>query len=341
MTVEQSISGKRLIFTAPKVAELQTVETPPPGAGQIRCHTLVSMISVGTETICYERNVDPGSHWDNWIKYPFEPGYLSVGEVLDVGEGVTQYKPGDRICSYAPHREYFIDSAETVFRAPEGVAPELAAWFQLNVIAQNGIREVAPVFGETAVVVGLGPLGQLAVRILGLAGMAHLIALDPAEHRCALARGNGPTQVWSEAATPEVVARVKELTGGAGADMVFDITGNPKVFHAAHAMLRKRGRLGMIGDVPKPSAQSMSGAAMEHSIKISFAHGSTPPYRGNAYYRWGKADMNEFFYEMVRQGRIRLEGLVTHRIVPEEAPPCYADLIKNRAAYMGVSIRWK
>ncbi len=328
------------IYTAPRQMEVRTVETPPPGTGQIRCQSICSLISIGTEMTCYAREVEAGSVWDEWIQYPFEPGYCSVGSVLDVGEGVADFAPGDVICSNAPHRGNFTDNAENIYLVPEGVSAESASWFQLNIIVQNGIRETNPVLGETAVVVGLGPLGQLAVRLLGLCGLRRLVAVDPSPERCALAEGHGPDNILAVTAD-KAVEQVKELTSGRGADIVFDITGHPAVFHAAQHMLARRGRLGLIGDVPKPGLQSLTHDIVSNSISIVGAHGATPPRTGNDYYRWGKAELTEFFFELIASGKINLDSLTTHRITPEEAPAKYAEIHGNRDAYMGVVVDWQ
>ena len=265
-------------FTEPKKLELRSEPCPAPGPGQVRCRTICSLVSIGTEMICYERNVEPGSNWDGWIQYPFEPGYSSVGEVVDLGEGVTGLKPGQLVCSTAAHRAWFVDRADSIYPVIEGVSPEQASWFCLNAIVQNGVREAHPALGESAVVVGLGPLGQLAVRILGLTGLSRLVAVDPAPDRCRLAQGNGPTDILCLTAD-KAEAGIAELTGGRGPEMVFDITGHPAVFHSCFRMLGKRGRLGLIGDVPWPSKQTLTHDVISKSISIVGAHGSSPRWK--------------------------------------------------------------
>ncbi|MBW7997276.1 MAG: zinc-binding dehydrogenase [Candidatus Glassbacteria bacterium] len=330
---------RAFIYTGPGRMELRPAETPPPGPGQMRCRTVCSLVSIGTEMTCYAREVEPGSVWDEWIQYPFEPGYSSVGRIVDVGGGVEGLRAGDLVCSNAPHRGSFTDNAENIYRVPENVSPESAAWFQLNIIVQNGIRETRPVLGESAVVIGLGPLGQLAVRLLGLCGLSSLVAVDPSDERCALAEGNGPDEILA-ATADAAVDRVRELTGGRGAEIVFDITGHPAVFHAAQHMLARRGRLGLIGDVPKPGEQTLTHDIVSNSISIVGAHGAVPPRTGNDYYRWGRQEMTEFFFGLVAAGRISLDELTTHRITPGQAPERYAEIHAERAAYMGVFVDW-
>ncbi|MCE5273045.1 zinc-binding dehydrogenase [bacterium] len=334
------VDNRVFYYTAPRTLEVKPEACPPPGPGQVRCRTLCGLVSIGTEMICYERNVEPGTGWDAWVQYPFEPGYSSVGEVVDVGPGVENVKPGQIVCSTAAHRAWFVDRADLIHLVPEGITPEQAAWFCLNIIVQNGLRESKPTLGENAVVVGLGPLGQLAVRLLGLAGMSRLIAVDPMPSRCTLAQGNGPTDVICSTCD-KAEAKIAELTGGTGAEIVYDITGHPAVFHSAFRMLGKRGRLGLIGDVPWPSQQNLTQDVIGKSISIISAHATTPPWEGNSYYRWGKKELVQFFFKMLAQKRISLEGLVTHRITPDQAPQTYADIFADRSRYLGVIIDWR
>lgn len=335
-----SIENKVFYYTGPQKMELVSEPCNPPGAGQVRCRTLCSLVSIGTEMICFKREVEPGSVWDQWIQYPFEPGYSSVGEVIDTGGGVSGLTPGELVCSTSAHRAYFIDRPENLHPVPGGLSPELASWFQLNIIVQNGIREAAPVLGETAVVIGLGPLGQLAVRFLGLAGLNHLVAVDPLAQRCEMASGNGPSEVLCHTAD-KALERVSELTEGQGADLVFDITGHPSVFLSAQHMLRKRGRLGLIGDAAYPSRQTLTHDVISKSLSIIAAHGAVPPWQGNDYYRWGKKELVRFFFDLLLAGRIRIDNLITNRIKPEEAPSVYLDILRDRSAYMGVVIDWR
>lgn len=337
--MSKDIPNTVFYFTAPRKLEIRHEDCPPPAKGQVRCKAICSMISIGTEMICFARNVEKGTGWDQWVQYPFPPGYLSVGEIIDVGEGVEGLKPGMRVCSNSEHRAFFNDNALRVIPVPDKLPAEEACWFQMNIITQHGLRLARPVLGESAVVIGLGILGQVAVRLLGLWGLRDLIACDPLASRCDLARGHGPTEIFSGKAD-ELVTRVKEVTNGRGADIVFDITGNAAVFHAAQHMLAKRGRIGLIGDVPNPGAQTLTSDLINKSAEIISAHGSMPPQEGNFYYRWGRAEMTQLFFEYILAGRINMSKLNAHRYAPEEAPGVYLDVLDHREKYMGVIFDW-
>lgn len=339
MMPKGKITNRVFYFTEPEKMEIVTEDCPEPGRGEIRCKTLYSLVSIGTEMICFIRDVEPGSHWDNWIKYPFPPGYSMVGRIEDIGEGVEGFSKGELVCSMAPHREWFVDNAANIFRVPEGLNPELATWFTLNNIVQNGVREVKPILGETAVILGLGPLGQLAVRLLGIAGLKDLVAVDLSPERCALAEAHGPTQTLCSTAA-EAEKTVADLTGGSGAHIVLDITGHPDSFQSAHRMLGQRGRLGLIGDVAYPSKQCLTSQVIFKSLKISAAHAICPPNQGNSFYNWGRQEMTDFFFNLISTCRIKIDNLITHHPSPKDAPEIYSDLIGNRGKYMGIVFDW-
>ena len=95
-----------ILFTGPGQVELERHEVLPPGPGQVLVETRRTLISTGTELICLHRRFEPGSHWDAWVKYPFSPGYSSAGVVREVGDGVEGLRPGDRVATRRPHRQF-------------------------------------------------------------------------------------------------------------------------------------------------------------------------------------------------------------------------------------------
>jgi hypothetical protein len=74
-----------IYFTGKDQVETVHEAVTAPQGTQILVRTRKSLISTGTETICLGRKFAPGTHWDNWVKYPFATGYLHAGEVLEVG----------------------------------------------------------------------------------------------------------------------------------------------------------------------------------------------------------------------------------------------------------------
>ncbi|HEY9248181.1 MAG TPA: alcohol dehydrogenase catalytic domain-containing protein, partial [Rariglobus sp.] len=152
-------AGRRLMFPAAKQVVLESFPLTDPAPGEVVVETISSLLSTGTETICYNRKFDPGTHWDNWVKYPFYPGYATVGTVLAAGEGVTSLKAGDRVAHRAGHRSHAVIKAEECYRVPAGVNAGDAVWFPLAKIAGHGVRAAGITLGDAVVVIGAGPIG--------------------------------------------------------------------------------------------------------------------------------------------------------------------------------------
>ncbi|MCJ8329690.1 MAG: alcohol dehydrogenase catalytic domain-containing protein, partial [Lentisphaeria bacterium] len=159
-------NGRAIVFTDKLKAEIQTIDLADPGPGEFITRTLVSLISTGTECICFRAESDPGSHWDSWVKHPFNPGYSNVGEVIAVGEGVDQVELGQRIFTSRPHHEFHCHSvsAGDYNMIPDAISNEEATWAKLATISQTGVRRAEVELGDSVVVVGLGPLGLLITQ---------------------------------------------------------------------------------------------------------------------------------------------------------------------------------
>lgn len=320
------------------------VEVRPETVGELRpgevlIETRATLISTGTELICLGRLFEAGSHWDEWVKYPFSPGYSLVGRVTAVGDGVRTFCVGDRVAARQPHRQFVVASAEGLVPVPEGISDEDATWFGLATIVQNGVRRAAHALGETVVVIGLGQLGQLAVQYLRLQGAREIIAIDPLAPRLALARAHGATTTLALGAA-EAREAVLDLTGGAGADVVYDVTGAAPVFPAALRLLRRFGHLVLLGDTGTPSVQHLTPDVIRNGLSILGAHDSHPPAVATDHSPWSRGRMAELFFAYIARGDMRVADLVTHRYAPADAPAAYRLLCEDRAAAMGVLFDW-
>ena len=115
-------------------------------------------------------------------------------------------------CPHA-HQQFVVGKADAFFPIPDGVSDADAAWFTLSYIVQNGVRRGQHELGEDYVVVGLGPLGQLAVQFLNLLGAREIIAVDPVQFRLDLAKAHGATQGLA-LNVDEILPHVEKLTHG-------------------------------------------------------------------------------------------------------------------------------
>jgi len=327
-------TSRQVMFPRADAVELVEAEVPSPASGQLRCRAVASLVSTGTELACLRGEFDPRTFWAEWVQYPFAPGYSMVSRVEEVGAGVTGVRVGDPVFSFTPHAaEFVLDAAEATV-LPAGVSPEQAVWSSLAVTTQWAVRRAGFVFGETAVVVGLGLLGQLLVRYLRVAGARRIVAIDPDAARLELARAGGADEVLARGAADAIASH------GGAADVVFEVTGHPAVLAPASELVRPLGRLVLVGDAPKPSLQTLGPRIVADGISIIGVHAGTAAELATPSDPWTTAAMLEVFYGLVASGRMDLDGMLSREIALEEVPALYRELQADRGRGLGVLIRW-
>ena len=88
---------------------------------QVRVQTQYTLMSTGTENIIFNRAFDEGSHWDQWVRYPFYPGYCAIGVVQEVGADVHVPSVGRRVALRAGHRSQNIVPSAQAYLVPESI----------------------------------------------------------------------------------------------------------------------------------------------------------------------------------------------------------------------------
>lgn len=329
-----------IAFTGTDAVEVLAEPDPTPGPGDFVVTARVSLISPGTEGICLRRLFDPGTHWDDWVKYPFAPGYSLVGTVSAVGPGVTRVRPGERVAVRKPHRSAVLVTADDdVYRLPAGVSDADAAWFHLATIAQVGVRRAAHRLGDRVAVIGLGPVGQLAVRYARLSGAADVFAVDPVPRRVDLAVAGGAT-TGLVAPVAEAVAEIREKTGGRGVDVVYDVTGAAAVFAPALGALARFGRLVLLGDTGRPAEQRLAKNVIVEGLTIVGAHDMHGEFPASDQSPWNNLRMGELFLRYVERGDLSLDGLITHRFPAHDAVRAYDLVTRRDPEAMGILFDW-
>lgn len=333
------MKSKIVTFLAPGKVELREENVADPGPGQILIETSTSLVSTGTEGLCFRGDFDADSLWDWAMRYPQQPGYSNVGRVCRVGQGVERFKEGDRVFSTCPHGQYVLVVADhkNLVKVPDETADQEAVWSWLTVVTQTGVRRAEHAMGETAVVIGLGPLGQLTTQYLDLVGVREVLAIDPVASRLELAAKHGATACFCGGADAagEFVA---QYTEGRGADVVYDVTGGDRVLPMALKLVANLGKVVLIGDCPHPTRQHLTHDVLRRQIAVI---GTQNDYLPPQHDWWVAARQIPLFYQYLKRDRMRVADLISHRFTPAQAPQAYALLQENRASTMGVVFQWK
>ena len=191
------------------------------------------------------------------LDQPIPLGYSNAGVILQVGSGVVESKPGDRVVSNGAHSEMVHVPKNLSARIPDAVPEDAAAFTVVAAIALQGIRLAGPSLGETIVVTGLGLIGLIAVQLLRAHGCRVLgIDFDPIKLSLAEAFG-AETVNLSSGADPVMAAGTFSRGRGVDAVLITAATKSNQPVHEAALMCRKRGRIVLVG-VAGSNSQEMT-----------------------------------------------------------------------------------
>jgi 2-desacetyl-2-hydroxyethyl bacteriochlorophyllide A dehydrogenase len=323
------------------------VDMPEPAANQIlvKCH--VSAVSAGTELAVYT-----GTH--QWLKdpkmtdwkFPFRPGYSAAGEVVAVGKDITGWKAGDRVSYPGNHAAYEMltigHERGRLWKLPENLDYEKAS---LACVARYGLG--APVragitLGRSAAVLGLGIIGQFALRCLIAAGAYPVVGIDSVAMRRQAALAAGASHVINPDAG-DARQQLSDFLQARGAEVVADATGVPGAIPVAMSLACDAGQVVVVGS-PRGKAQEVNFYDDLHRryIEVTGAHGNMLFEAGHTRLA-GAWDINKaqhWLLGALASGRLSLAGLVTHRITPEGLGEAYEGLLKKKEEYLGVVMKW-
>ena len=287
---------------------IEDVPVPTPGAGEL-------LIDVKATAVNYADSLMVAGQYQTKPPLPFSPGLETAGIVAACGDGVTRFKPGDRVMAILPHgglaAKAIAAEAET-FAIPATMSFDEAGAFPVAYISSHvAIRwqgRLEP--GETMLVLGAaGGVGLTAVEI-GKAMGARVIAAASSAEKLAVARERGADEVINYA-TEKLTERVMALTNDKGADVSFDPVGGD-LFDAALSSLGWGGRIlliGFVAGIPKIPANRLL-------VKHRAALGSSLRY-----FRWHAPDKLRRTVEELLQwySEGKLRPLISHRLPLERS----------------------
>ncbi|WP_309119959.1 zinc-binding alcohol dehydrogenase [Paenibacillus sp.] len=311
-------------------------ERPVIQPNYVLMQTRYSMVSPGTELTSIRRS---GSA-------PSSLGYSAAGIAVEVGEQVDHIRIGQPVACYgAPyvnHSEYLLVPKHLITPVPDHVDLKEAASAGLGAIAIHALRQSGLVFGEIAVVIGLGIIGQLLARIAHAAAIK-VIALDLIEERrAALREVPGIAVCSSNAELEDAVARV---TGNIGADAVFHCAAGrqKELLDGSFDWIRDRGKIVIVGDMVMEFTRSQM-FKKEADVIISRAGG---PGRYDAayekecrdypigYVRWTEGRNMQEYIRLLSDRLICVSSLITRQSSLFDVAEMYRDFVDRPQQILG------
>jgi predicted dehydrogenase len=342
------------------------VPIPKPGKGEALVRTGASLVSAGTERMLVEfaeksllgkakarpdlvrqtldkvRREGLISTVDavrNRLDEFLPLGYSSAGTIVDVGEGLQGFRVGDRVAcaggGFAVHAEYAVVPRNLMAQLPDEVDIERGAFATLGAIALHGFRLAELQIGERVAVIGLGLLGLMAVQIARSAG-CRVLGIDINRDRVELSRKLGVEAVSVEGA----VEKGRAETGGKGFDAVIicAATESSNPVELAGEIARDRARVISVGAVGLKIPRNLY-YEKELTFLVSRSYGPgryDPAYEEGGqdypigYVRWTEGRNLSAFVDLLIDGRVDVDTLITHRFPIAKGIEAY-DLITARS----------
>src|SRR3569833_2864598 len=227
-----------LLLSGPRTLAFDPLDLMPLGPREVRLRTLFSGISAGTELTQYRgTSAYMNRRWDEKLRlfkesdtpswtYPIPNlGYEEVGEIVELGAEVSGLALGQRVFGTWWHRTHhtMTDSDVIARFFPEGAEPRSGIFSHIGAVALNGVHDARIRMGDLVVVFGLGVPGQIVDQMARASG-ATVIGVDHVASRRAMAEQLGADRTLDPTAGA-VAERIKDETGGRGADICIEVSG--------------------------------------------------------------------------------------------------------------------
>ena len=348
---------KKLVATAPRVAELKDYEDSPIQSNEVRVKVEFAAPKHGTELADF-RGTTPfidGKFDNDWkvfveraadeprgIEFGDLPiGNMFVGTIIEAGADVTEYAVGDRVCSYGPIKETEIVNAVDNYKLRKmsrEASAKNAVCYDPAQFALGGIRDANVRSGDNVVVIGLGAIGQLAVQMAKKSGASIVIAVDPIEKRREIAGKYGADYCFDPTAC-DVGYEIKRITGKMGADAILETSGSVQALQSALKGLAYGGTIAYLAFAkPFPAGLWLGQEAHYNYGKIVFSRACSEP--NPDYPRWNRKRIEDVVWDMLMSGYLDCSEIIDPVVKFEDSAEgicTYMDKEQEKSIKMGVT----
>ena len=287
----------------------------------------------------------------NKLEAPSPLGYSTAGEVIAVGDGVSNFKVGDYVAcggDGAFHADVIAVPVNLAVKVPENVDLKQAAFSTLAAIAIQGIRQADLRFGESCLIIGMGIIGQLTYKILEVIGN-NPVGIDISDKQVRLSKKLGMSNVYNRH-QKGIDDIIKNFTHGYGADSIIitAATASTDPVEFAGKVARQKAKIIIVGAVPTGFSRA-NYYKKELELKMSMSYG---PGRYDlnyeekgfdypiGYVRWTENRNMQSFVELLSSNRLDISDLITHTFSLDDSPNAYDMILAKEESFAGIVIKY-
>ncbi|MFC3882313.1 L-threonine 3-dehydrogenase [Bacillus songklensis] len=287
--------------------------------------------------------------WDEWAQSRVHPPYIFghefAGEVVEVGQKVTNVQVGDKVsaethlvCGACPpclrgqyhiclrtkiigvdtngcFTEYVALPERNIWKNPKNMLYEVAAIQEPMGNAAHTVLS-GEMTGKTVAVIGCGPIGLMAISIAQAAGASKVLAFDVNEYRLQLAKRMGATIVIHSIKEDPVKQAIKS-TGGYGVDVICEMSGNPAAINQAFKMVTNGGRVSILSLPTRPVEIDVTNDIVFKGVIVQGITGR------KMFSTWQQVS------QLLQSGKVDMVPLLTHRFPLEKFEEAFVLMIQG------------
>lgn len=346
---------RALVLPAPGKFEIQTVPVPSPGESEVLCRVRAVAICGSDPEIL---RGDLAGTWPP--QYPFTPGHEWAGEVVALGRGVVDLQVGDRVAGQAhkgcgvcknclegryticenygrpetgqrhygfittgAYAQYIAISIKSVDKMPDTMTFREGALVDTAGVVMHGLELSGVTPGGTVAVIGPGPIGLIAMRLARALGAARIIAIGRGARLQAARHAGADVLIDFEKSEP--VKAVRDATGGIGVDEAIECSGAAGTFRQAVEMVRKGGRVALVGVPPNSVIEPLPFKYIVHNEIAIYGSRANP-------------NASRKVIALIAAKQLRVDDLVTHTFPLEQFADALDTFVQRRGGAIKVVV---
>ena len=265
---------------------------------------------------------------------PTENGYSMVGEVVEVGEGVTGFAVGDRVFAPCPHKQFAVVPAPLAIKLPDEIPDEEVVFMNILEVGHIAIRRGNPASGSNVAIVGQGVIG-LSVLAYARAFGFQTAVVDKSPRRLEIAQEMGADLAVS-ADEPDFVDEIIDFFGGEGADLVVEAASNWSAIESCMEIARSGGKIVVAArHTDRPLFNPVGHPFLGKKLELLTSYGHEPDG-----HRWDRKNSFALTVDLLARKKLQFQPMITHRLDWDQLPEVYNRLHQGDRDMVGTVISW-